>query len=373
MDETGLHRAQTSMVLATSLYRGSHLVAGIAGVVQHQWNRPVQWLILAAALTSSAVVHTTARRQGRLVPRFVWADVIAVGCLLPFCAYLWGGAHTPASIAWVMLLGGSAAAMAAAALRIRQVVATTALLVATHLLGYLLVGADAAVTGGHLNALVFSAVVSGVLWWYFRRQGALLDAANERALVAEAHRARYAERITHHRALHDTVLATLTAISGGGVDANTPEMRRRCAREAAYLRRLVEQTDDQGADSEFLAALEESIRAAEALGLRVTARYHEPPRVPGDVALTFAQAVTEALNNVRCHAGTGHAYLTVTGDSGRLVVTVVDRGRGFDPGSGGGGLGLTRSVHERMRGVGGHATVDSAPGEGVSVELRWPR
>ncbi|MFF5422478.1 sensor histidine kinase, partial [Streptomyces misionensis] len=120
-------------------------------------------------------------------------------------------------------------------------------------------------------------------------------------------------------------------------------------------------------------ALEESVRAAEALGLRVTARYHEPPRVPGDVALPFAQAVTEALNNVRCHAGTGHAYLTVTGDSGRLVVTVVDRGRGFEPGSGGGGLGLTRSVHERMRGIGGHATVDSAPGEGVSVELRWPR
>ncbi|MEU3654246.1 ATP-binding protein [Streptomyces sp. NPDC032161] len=115
------------------------------------------------------------------------------------------------------------------------------------------------------------------------------------------------------------------------------------------------------------------MRAAEALGLRVTVRYHEPPAVPGDTALAFAQAVTEALNNVHRHAGTGHAYLTVTGDSGRLVVTVVDRGRGFDPAGAVGGLGLTRSVHQRMRDAGGHATVDSAPGEGVSVELRWPR
>ncbi|MFI9629034.1 sensor histidine kinase [Streptomyces sp. NPDC052042] len=373
MGETGLHRAQTSMVLATALYRGSHLVAGIAGVVQHQWDRPFQWLALTAAIASSALVYATAARRGRLVPRIVWIDVLTIGCLLPFGTYLWGGAHQPASIAWVMLLGGSASAFAAAALRVRPAVAATALLVATHLLGYLLVGADAAVTGGHLNALVFSAVVSGVLWWYFRRQGALLDAANERALVAEAHRARYAERISHHRALHDTVLATLTAISAGGVDANTTEMRHRCAREAAYLRRLIEQSDDQGSGSEIRTALEESVRAAEALGLRVTLRYHEPPTVPGETALAFGQAVAEALNNVHRHAGTGHAYLTVTGDSGRLVVTVVDQGRGFDASLGSGGLGLTRSVHERMRDIGGRATVDGAPGEGVSVELRWPR
>jgi len=50
----------------------------------------------------------------------------------------------------------------------------------------------------------------------------------------------------------------------------------------------------------------------------------------------------------------------------------VDRGRGFDPERTAHGLGLSRSVYARLREVGGRAGVDSAPGEGAQVELRWP-
>ncbi|MEU7330280.1 sensor histidine kinase [Streptomyces parvus] len=396
------------MVIATALYRGSHLVAGGSVVTQHQRDRPFPWLALVAAIAATALIWFMAARHRRLVSWAVGLDVLVIGCLLPFGAYAWGGARTQESIAWVMLLGGSASAMAAVAFGARLLAVAVVLLVATHLAGYLLVEADAAVTGAHLNALVFSAVVSWVLTWYLCRQGEQVDAANRRALDAEAQRARFAERVAHHNALHDTVLATLTAIARGGVDANTSMMRERCAREAAYLRRLVEEADDREHASEVRGALEESVRAAEALGLRVTARYHALPAVPGEIALTMARAATEALNNVRCHAGTGHAFLTAAGDSGRLVVTVVDRGRGFamegagrqgasgpagaeaSGGSAGaeasggsvvraasvppatGGIGLDRCVYARMRGVGGRALVDSAPGEGVRVELRWP-
>lgn len=366
-----LHRAQTSMVLATALYRGSHLVAGISAVLQHQRHHPVQWAMLGAVLMCSAVVFADARRRGCPASWAVWLDVLVTGSLLPFVAYAWGGARASESIAWVMLLGGSSAALATVGLRRRAAATAIVLLVVTHASGYVAVAADTAVIGAHLNALVFSAVISRVLWWYLRRQGTLLSAANDRALAAEAQRARYAERIKHHRALHDTVLATLTAIAGG-VDAGTNEVRRRCAREAAYLRRLVEQTGDQEAGSEIFTALEESVRSAESLGLKVTARYHELPSVPADIARAMADAVTEALNNVRRHAGTGHAYMTVTGDSGRLTVAVVDQGHGLVPGRAAPGLGLTRSVHGRMREIGGRCTVDGAPGEGVSVELRWP-
>ncbi|OKJ33782.1 hypothetical protein AMK24_23065 [Streptomyces sp. CB02366] len=403
--ETGLHRARKTMVIATALYRGSHLVAGSSVLAQHQRDRLFAWLALGTAITLTALIWLMAVRRRRLVPWAVGLDVLVTGCLLPFGAYAWGGARTQESIAWVMLLGGSASAMAAVAFGVRLLVLTVALLSATHLAGYLLVEADAAVTGAHLNALVFSAIVSWVLTWYLCRQGEQIDSANRRALTAETQRARFAERVAHHNALHDTVLATLTAIARGDVDANTSMMRERCAREAAYLRRLVEQADDREQASEVRAALDESVRAAEALGLRVTVRYHEPPAVPGEIALAMARAVTEALNNVRCHAGTGHAFLTAAGDSGRLIVTVVDRGRGFDTGAAGpegaggpggtgvavgseasgraeglagparpatGGIGLDRSVYARMRGVGGRAFVDSAVGEGVRVELRWP-
>lgn len=229
---------------------------------------------------------------------------------------------------------------------------------------------------GHLNAVLSSAVMAWVFWWYLRRRGALLDAAQSRAVTAEAARARQAERTAHHAALHDTVLATLTTIAAGRVDANAAPVRERCAREAAYLRRLVQQEEDAprrrgGADpgatavTAVGAALEAAVRSAECLGLRVAARYHALPAVPREVAAALEAAVCEALNNVRSHAGTGEAFLTAVGDGdGNLAVTVVDRGAGFDPAAAGGsgGTGLRRSVYARMTAIGGFARVhDTCP------------
>ncbi|XIE81177.1 sensor histidine kinase [Streptomyces sp. SBR177] len=213
-----------------------------------------------------------------------------------------------------------------------------------------------------------------VMWWYLRRQGRLLDEANARALAAETQKARYAERLDHHRALHDTVLATLTTLAAGGVDANAPEVRERCAREAAYLRRLVQQTAEEVHHLGLGAALEEAAGSVESLGLRITAQYHRLPEVPPAVAGAFADAAREALNNVRRHAGTGRAWLTATGETEGpgAVVTVVDRGPGFDPAAHVPGFGLRGSIQSRMSEVGGLAVVDTAPGEGVRVELRWP-
>lgn len=361
------------MVLATLLYRGSHLLVGLAALVQHQRDRPVSWAVLATAVGCSVLVYGNARRNGWFDRRFVAADVLVTGCVLPFVAYTWAGAQQAPSIAWVMLLGGSASAAAGVAFERWTAIAAVLLIAATHIVGYRMVHAGVAVTVGHTNSVLSSAVMTAVFWWYLRRQGRLLDAATEQAMAAEAQRARYAERIAHHRALHDTVLATLTTIASGSIDANSEQIKRRCAREAAYLRRLIEQHADEEPNPEVGAALESAVRSAEDLDLKVTAQYHDLPTVPPGVAVALGDAVREALNNVVKHAGTGRAYLTATGSDGHLVVTVVDRGVGFDPArSGSGGFGLRGSVHARMREIGGAADVDSAPGEGARVELRWP-
>ncbi|MFE7385132.1 sensor histidine kinase [Streptomyces zhihengii] len=362
------------MILATLLYRASHLAVGVLAVAQRHRGEPVMYAALAAALALSVLCHGTALRQGWFRGRHVWADVLVTGCLLPFALYLWAGVDEPAVLGWSMLLGGSASSVAAIALDRVHALAAVVLLVLTHLAGYRLVGASPAVLGGHVNSLLSSAAMAWVFWWYLRRQGRLLDEANARALEAEAHRARYAERLEHHRALHDTVLATLTTIAGGGVDANAPRVRERCAREAAYLRRLVQRYADEHPRHAIGEALEAAVTAAEGLQLRVTAQYHGLPEVPPQVAAALADAACEALNNVRRHARTGHAYLTATGETGGggVVVTVVDRGPGFDPREQLPGLGLSGSVRGRMAEVGGRASVDTAPGEGVRVELRWP-
>ncbi|MFF5938524.1 sensor histidine kinase [Streptomyces sp. NPDC012508] len=374
------------MLLATGLYRASHLTAGITALVHAPAAGVAVRALLGVALGTSLLLYGAGYAQGGFGPRLVWADVLLTGCLLPH-AVLWAsGGHVPDPGFWALLLGGSAAAAAAAGLRPRQAGCAVVLILAAHVAAQ--VQTDTARPFGHLMSVLSSAVMARVFWWYLHRQGTLLDEAREQAVRAEAERARQAERMAHHRALHDTVLATLTTIASGRVDANTPGVRERCAREAAYLRRLVQRSEQveaehgkQGPEVPAGEALEDVVAAAECLGLTVTAQYHELPPLPGPVAAALTAAATEALNNVRRHAGTSAAYLTAIGRDGGITVTVVDRGRGFDAEAAltGGrgtatatGTGLRRSVRARMREIGGAAEVDSAPGEGTRVELRWP-
>ncbi|MFE0098656.1 ATP-binding protein, partial [Streptomyces sp. NPDC059015] len=363
---SGLQRAQAFIVLATGLYRASHLVVGVLAVVQHQRASALSWAGIVVAVSTSLLVFGTARSKGWFGTWPPLVDLVLVGCVLPFPVYA-GGAHRPADLGWSMLLGGSASAVAAVAFaRPAAAAGAVVALLATHTAGYRPTGADVAVIAAHLNAIVSSAVLARVFWWYLRRQGSLLDAATAQALAAEAERARYAERIAHHRALHDTVLATLTAIASGRADADALPVRERCGREAAYLRRLVlQQQAQEDRAPGTAAAIERAVRSAESLGLRVNAQYDRLAEIPAPAAAALGDAVTEALNNVLRHAGTDRAQVTVTGGAGRVVVTVVDRGVGFDPGTVPRGLGLRSSVGARMRESGGAADVDSAPGEGT--------
>ncbi|MEU9864431.1 ATP-binding protein [Streptomyces sp. NPDC047971] len=368
------------MLLATGLYRASHLTAGITALVHAPAAGVAVQALLGVALGTSLSLYGRGYARGGFGPRAVWADVLLTGCLLPH-AVLWvSGGRVPDPGFWALLLGGSAAAAAAAGLGARQAGCAVALILAAHVAAQ--VQADTARPFGHLMSVLSSAVMARVFWWYLHRQGTLLDEAREQAVRAEAERARQAERMAHHRALHDTVLATLTTIASGRVDANASGVRERCAREAAYLRRLVQRSEEaeagdgrEGAEVPAGEALEDVVAGAECLGLTVTAQYHELPPLPGPVAAAVTAAATEALNNVRRHAGTSAACLTAVGRGGGITVTVVDRGRGFDAEAApvdGGGTGLRSSVRARMRDVGGAADVDSAPGEGTRVELRWP-
>jgi len=99
--------------------------------------------------------------------------------------------------------------------------------------------------------------------------------------------------------------------------------------------------------------------------------------VPGPVVAAIAQATREALANVAGHAGTGRAWVSVTpGEapgSGGIRVIVRDTGCGFDPDRvDPARLGVRRSITERVEDWGGSASVESAPGEGTTVCLRWP-
>jgi two-component system sensor histidine kinase UhpB len=94
--------------------------------------------------------------------------------------------------------------------------------------------------------------------------------------------------------------------------------------------------------------------------------------VPRDTAVCVFRIVQEALRNVVAHAGVSDASVSIVGTRDRLLVTVTDCGRGFEPASTDRpGLGLL-SMEERARAAGGSLTVTSGAGRGTTLRLQLP-
>ncbi|WP_028660082.1 sensor histidine kinase [Nocardioides insulae] len=101
----------------------------------------------------------------------------------------------------------------------------------------------------------------------------------------------------------------------------------------------------------------------------------EPAVVPSDIASALVRTARGALANVREHAEAGRVVVTLTYHPDEVVLDVRDDGRGFDPDqvrpSGARGHGIA-GIRDRAAALGGHAEVESAPGEGTTVSVRFP-
>lgn len=188
--------------------------------------------------------------------------------------------------------------------------------------------------------------------------------------------ARETERSKQYQLLHDTVLSTLSALSRGSLDPKDPAVAQRLTGDADYLRGLIA-TSASGAGMYLVGELARITREQAASGLRVHQQISDvPDELPLEVRRALADSMYEALTNVVKHSGRKEAWVTIVGTEepspGGVLVTVTDQGAGFDPAMPRTGLGIDRSLRQRMHAVGGEAVVDSEPGQGTSVELRWP-
>jgi len=217
----------------------------------------------------------------------------------------------------------------------------------------------------------------------------LVDTATARVVAARervaAHRAHNEERQRHfreqvrrYRALHDGPLRILTAIAGPGPAGHPdPQVRRQCAVCVNVLRGATP-GEPGGTLTDLSLALIEAGNDSAAYGLRVEYHFANlPDNLPSAVTDGLRLAAAEALSNVVAHAGVTRARLTAraTGDTQQPTVTVavVDQGKGFDPETVAPGYGIEHSIVDRMDEIGGAATVDSFPGQGTRIDLRWPR
>jgi two-component system, chemotaxis family, CheB/CheR fusion protein len=129
---------------------------------------------------------------------------------------------------------------------------------------------------------------------------------------------------------------------------------------------------------DLLTALQwQAARMKEQFGLHVELETDPAPHCENlSLKVFLFRAVQELLFNVVKHAGVDTARLAVSIRGGRLVLSVSDRGRGFDPGaldplSMKAGFGLL-SLREHSSYIGGSLTIDSAPGHGSRFTLSVP-
>jgi signal transduction histidine kinase len=81
--------------------------------------------------------------------------------------------------------------------------------------------------------------------------------------------------------------------------------------------------------------------------------------------------VREATSNALRHSGSPTVEIGAETRAGFLILTITDRGKGFDPASVTAGLGLP-SLRSRAEKAGGDTTVHSRTGRGTTVRVLLP-
>jgi signal transduction histidine kinase len=217
------------------------------------------------------------------------------------------------------------------------------------------------------------------------------QAARRIASIGRAHRAERqaseleAQRRQSARLLHDTVLATLTLLAHSGLGVAPDALRQQAADDAKLLRQLrlgaapmpasSGQYNLEAVDETVLGTTLESVKERFGrMGLEVAWHGTGQVLLPSDVLDAFLLALAECLENVRRHSGVTEAHVTIVDDETMVRAMITDSGVGFtldDVDSA--RLGFKESVVARLKDVGGHARLFSAPGSGTTVVLEVPR
>jgi signal transduction histidine kinase len=370
---------------AAGLRAASAVAAGIAAFVGLA--PPASLLAVAVAAAGlvgwAAGYVAVALRRGLVGPLVLGDIAVAVGLCLAH-AKLVPATVLPDGSSWVYVAASATVIASALNPRLPLGMLATVLVTAAHA-GGLLLGGETAPSGFSAVLLVQGSLV-GSLMLVLRRSSRAADAAiaEHEAVAADAavRSARRAEEREYSRLLHDSVSATLTVVSAGGMTDRSPTLRAQARRDLEVVERLQSPAAGSaggasaGADpaggevlGRWLAPV--AATAGPALILDLAAASLE---VPAAVGAALAAAVAEALTNIARHAQASQARLrTQPAPGGGVLVELVDDGVGFDPVAvPASRRGIRESVVGRMHAVGGSAALSSAPGGGTRILLRWP-
>ena len=350
---------------------------------------PPQGVGVAVAAASTVVVWNLAYLwmllpDGRPPRQYRWTCAVDVVLLCGLCLaqpLLVDPARLDASLGWVSPMASFTVVAVQFQMGRWAAAAATVAVCAAFVAGTAatpgLTAADGLLAGGAWMAV--EAVLGRLLWVLLQRAGReadrLMRAQFDAERVAATAAARRSAQRAHWATVHDTSASTLLMIGLGAVRGSEKWLPGQLRRDID----LLDGARDGPADGDAVEVALEPALAEVARAARVRAEVDCPDgtTAPAAVVRAVAGAAAEALENVARHAGVGTARVEVrrvsTTSSSVLEVAVADDGAGFHPGRVGvHRFGLALSVRDRMAAAGGHAVVESAPGRGTVVRLRWP-
>ncbi len=335
--------------------------------------------LLAAVAVESAALIAVCVRAGRIRTGWITADVLVCAAGLALNAALTTAAdgNTWADFMYPFTIIASIG-IGLGYRNLFMVLGAAALLAITYGASAVLVHHDPAWnTVPNSISYLPNTLVAWAAARYLRQVARAADVSRAVAVARADELAGERERARHSRMLHDRVLQTMETLARGEWVPDK-ELRSHIAVEAAWLRALVEGAPMEAGPGDLRSALQAVARRKTRIGLNVelnTVGLRDAAPSGGlepEVVEAVTDAVHEALTNVAKHAGVDSAVVRAFSADGRVVVSVLDQGCGFDPSSVVGGLGLEKSIRARLAAVGGEARIDSQPRAGTYVELSVP-
>lgn len=226
--------------------------------------------------------------------------------------------------------------------------------------------------------VLFLGAVFGSLARLIIGQFGRVDQANSDSLRDSVTRAQK-DAIERERGLvdalvHDRVLNTLL-LAGKAKSAEEYESVSHLARQALSELETMGNEDTERTSFSTLALVRALKSAASEYENVIVSSVGEGyATVPAEVAEALTQASLQAIENSRRHSGSPKTYLHTESGEGFLEIRIMDHGRGFKSNRvSRNRLGLRLSIIGRVESVGGQATVNTQPGVGTEVILKWTR
>lgn len=187
------------------------------------------------------------------------------------------------------------------------------------------------------------------------------------------------ERRRLARELHDETAQLLTVIqmSLDRIESDRPELQRAAAllvRTQNEIHRIIHDLrptllDDLGLAAAMKSYADEHLRRQGGLHVNLEIEDGLPSRP--EIETVIFRIYQELVTNILRHAHAENVSIELYAADGRLVLTVEDDGRGFDPEAKSEGAGVT-GMRERAALVNGVIRFDSEPGHGTQVVLEIP-